>query len=432
MPEINEHEIRSAELQEVMSEIPGSFIKWGLLLMSGIILAILGISWFISSPDVVTAPITVTTYNPPVSLVARSSGKIERFFVNNSEEVGVDVPIALIGNLAHWDDIKRIEIFLNSLSDSIKWETVIQEINPPAGLILGEIQDPWWRFVSLSRKFNEYLKQAYLPAKLDLIDKQIKRQEEYTQELKNQKLLSEEDLNLTYNSYQRDSNLFHRTNYSISINEFEQSRQALLEKQISFSVLRSSIKNNESSILKMKETKLDLLVQYEKEVNQFISDINESLQLIEVSMGKWKEKYLIQTPVSGKITFTSFWNENQVISPGEIIATIIPDNPKQIIIRANVPVTGSGKVQTGQEVNIKLSGYPYMQYGILKGRIVSLSMVPVQDAYIADIELANGMRTSYGIELGFVNGMTGTAEIITENRRLINSFIKPLQSILKN
>ena len=61
-----------------MSEIPGRFLRWGLLLFFTIILAILAVSWFISYPDIVTAPVTLTTYNSPASLIAKSGGTIDR------------------------------------------------------------------------------------------------------------------------------------------------------------------------------------------------------------------------------------------------------------------------------------------------------------------------------------------------------------------
>ena len=153
--------------------------------------------------------------------------------------------------------------------------------------------------------------------------------------------------------------------------------------------------------------------------------------MLRVAMGQWKEKFLIESPVAGVVTFTSFWSENQVINAGEILATVIPDDPSRVIVRAKIPVSGSGKVKPGQEVNIKLSGYPYMQYGVIKGRIYSISMVPAGDVYIAEIELLNGMRSTYNREIGFINDMTGTADIITENSRLIYRFIKPLKSILR-
>ncbi|HEX2970079.1 MAG TPA: HlyD family efflux transporter periplasmic adaptor subunit [Bacteroidales bacterium] len=430
MAEINKSEIRSPELQEVMSEIPGSFLRWGLFLFFGIVVAILAISWFISSPDIVTAPLTVTTLNPPASLVARSGGKIERFFVQNGDNIPENQEVAIIGNQARWEDLRLVEEFIGNSGESVKWETLKTTVVPTSGLTLGEIQDPWLRFTGLLRKFREYTIQSYIPSKLDLLDKQIARQEEYIREMKNQELLSEEDLRLAYNSYKRDSNLFHRSSYSISVNEFEHSRQEFLQKQVSFSALRSSIKNNESSILKMRETKLDLTIQFEKEKSQLISDLNESLQLLKVSLGQWKEKYLILSPVKGRITFTSFWSMNQIINSGEALATVVPDDPKRILIRARVPVSGSGRVRQGQDVNIKLSGYPYMENGVLKGRITALSLVPVDDVYIADIELTNGMKTSYGLDLDFINGMTGTAEIITESKRLIFRFIKPLRKVI--
>ena len=72
-----------------------------------------------------------------------------------------------------------------------------------------------------------------------------------------------------------------------------------------------------------------------------------------------------------------------------------------------------------------------MEFGVIKGRINSISLVPVEDSYIAEIELINGMRTTYGRELGFINDMTGTADIITDNSRLIYRFIKPLKSMIK-
>lgn len=432
MPEIIKHEIRSPELQEVMTEIPGRFLKWGLFLFFGIVVAIVGVSWYISSPEIVTAPVMITTYNPPASLVAVSGGKIEKFFVRNGENVAENQPVALIANQARWDDVRQIESFLIELGQSVNWTNEVKKIMPPAGMFLGELQDPWLRFIGLFRQFYEYTRQAYIKTKLDLLESQISRQEEYIREMKNQELLSEEDLKLSFNSYRRDSSLFHRSIYSISVNEYERSKQELLQKQISFSSLRSSIKNNESSILKMKETRLDLSMQYEKEISQFISDLNESLQLLEVSLGRWKEKFLVQSPVNGKVTFTSFWSENQVINPGELLATVVPDNPRSVFIRAKVPVAGSGRVKPGQDVNIKLSGYPYMEYGVLKGRISAISLVPVDEAYIADIELVNGMRTTYNLEVGYINGMTGTAEIITENTRLIYRFIKPLRSLIQN
>jgi multidrug efflux pump subunit AcrA (membrane-fusion protein) len=432
MAEINKHEIRSPEMQEVMSEIPGRFLKWGLLLFFSIILTILAVSWYISYPDIVTAPVTLTTYNSPASLIARTGGTITGLFVKNEDKVTVDQPLALIGNQTQWEDVNRITLFLNSIENPTDWQVVVNNLTLSEDLMLGEMQSSYLRFSILTEQFKDYLRQSYIPAKMDLLDKQISRQEEYIAELINQLKLSEEDLRLTVNGYRRDSSLFAKDSYSISVNQLEKSKQVLLQKQVSFSSLKSSIKNNESSTLKLKESRLDLRVQYEKEVSKYNNDLSEALQLLEVSIGQWKEKYLISSPVNGKITFTSFWNVNQVIKAGELFATVIPEDPSRIIVRATVPPAGLGRVRAGQEVNIKLSGFPYMEFGVLKGRIRSISLVPAGEGYIAEIDPVNGMRSSYGIDISFISEMTGTADIITDNSRLIYRFIKPIKSMISN
>ncbi len=428
MAELNKQEIQSPELQEVMSEIPGSFLRWGLLLFFAIIIILVSVSFFIRYPVLVTAPVTITTFNSPASLVSKSGGKITELFVSNEEIVNEKKPVALIENPAHYQDVITIDSFLDSLKGGSDWHNIITTQELPSDLSLGEIQSYFTRFGTTWEQLSEYLKQAYIPSKLVLLDKQIFKQEEYTTELMTQKRLSEEDLRLQMHSYERDSLL--KSSLSISISELEKSKQVLLQRESAFSSLKASIKSNESAILRMKETRLDLEVQFEKETHKYRLDLDEASQLLQVAIDQWVEKYVIESPIQGKITFTSFWNKNQVIKAGEILATVIPEDGSKIIVRARVPVSGLGRVKVGQQVNIKLSGFPYMEFGMIRGRIKSLSQVPVEGFYIAEIDLINGMNSNYNRKIGFIQEMDGTADIITEKTRLIFKFINPIKSIL--
>jgi hypothetical protein len=78
-------------------------------------------------------------------------------------------------------------------------------------------------------------------------------------------------------------------------------------------------------------------------------------------------------------------------------------------------------------VNIKLSGYPYLEYGMVRGVVKSKSMVPSGDAYVIEIELPDGLTTLYGKPLEFTQNMQGTAEIITENIRLLQKIVNPFR-----
>jgi HlyD family secretion protein len=87
----------------------------------------------------------------------------------------------------------------------------------------------------------------------------------------------------------------------------------------------------------------------------------------------------------------------------------------------------SGKVETGQTVNLKLSGFPYLEYGMIKGKISSKSLVSTGDAYVIEVTLPDGFTTLYKKKLVFIQNMQGTAEIITNDRSLIEKIVSPLR-----
>lgn len=90
-------------------------------------------------------------------------------------------------------------------------------------------------------------------------------------------------------------------------------------------------------------------------------------------------------------------------------------------------------------MNVRLNGYPYMEYGLLIGVVGHISSVPeeatVQQAspqYTAEIIFPNGMKSSYGKKLKLIQKMSGTAEIITEERSLMMRLIDPIVTLLKS
>ena len=61
----------------------------------------------------------------------------------------------------------------------------------------------------------------------------------------------------------------------------------------------------------------------------------------------------------------------------------------------------------------------------------SKSRVASDNFYSLEVELPDGLVTSYKKKLEFTPEMQGTAEIITEDIRLLERFFKPIKSILK-
>lgn len=119
--------------------------------------------------------------------------------------------------------------------------------------------------------------------------------------------------------------------------------------------------------------------------------------------------------------------------------TVVPSVERSPVGIVKVPQASFGKVSTGQKVNVRLNGYPYMEYGLLVGEIGYLSSVPeaaagsqTEPQYTAEIVFPDGMVTTYGRELRLIQKMDGTAEIITQDRRLIMRFLDPIAALFKN
>lgn len=432
MAELEKNEIQSPELQEVMSGIPGSFLRWGLFMFFGIISILIAGTWFIKYPDIVTVPVVITTQNPPVSLVAGSSGRIVRLFACEGNMISKDGLLAVIENGSDYEATESLKGFLAEIDQKQPWSDIVFSHELPEEFSVGEIQSDYSVFIKSWKTFREYLAQNYLPSKLSLLEKQIENKKRYYVDLLNQKNLLTEDLELAGRSYERDSILFHKERYSISVNEYDRSRQAYLQKLYSFSVFMASLKNNEADVIRMNETKLDLEAQYEREKKQMITDLEEKYVFLMASIAKWEETYLIKTPISGKVTMPTVRKKNQYIRQGEVFAIVIPDSSSHEIALAEIPVSESGKVTPGQQVTIKLTSFPYMQFGVLKGTITSISVYPGEKGFIAEISLPSGMLSAYGNKLKFLHEMSGTAEIITQDSRLISRFLNPLKSAFIN
>ncbi|MCP4218354.1 MAG: HlyD family efflux transporter periplasmic adaptor subunit, partial [bacterium] len=146
---------------------------------------------------------------------------------------------------------------------------------------------------------------------------------------------------------------------------------------------------------------------------------------------QWEQNYLLKSPIDGTASYTTIWSINQNVSAGDVVVTVVPENSGHLIGKVVLPMQGSGKVKEGQDVNIKFMSYPHMEYGMVYGRINSKSLVTSDNNYVLEVALPNGLITSYKKKLIFSQNMIGTAEIITDDIRLMERIFTPIKSIIK-
>ncbi|HYC30072.1 MAG TPA: hypothetical protein VEB42_14665, partial [Chitinophagaceae bacterium] len=79
-------ELRSEEVREILGAVPHWTIRSGSAYLLMLVVLTLVISYFIRYPDVVSAPITVTTQVPPAHIISQSDGYLT-LWVKDNENV---------------------------------------------------------------------------------------------------------------------------------------------------------------------------------------------------------------------------------------------------------------------------------------------------------------------------------------------------------
>lgn len=425
----------STEAQEILGKIPSWIVRWGVTVIFVIFAGILLGCYFIKYPDTVEAPVIITTVNPPADLVARYDGLIDSIYAQDGQQVDKGALVAVLRNAADWRDVKTLT---ENLSETELGPGLASEAWLDGVYNLGELQSSFADLQSKCRDYRHYLETDIIGRKQQLLRDQIAKNREYFAKLERQRVLLAKDLDYQRAIHDRDSLLYAES--VISAADFEGSSQSLLAKQNSAAGFEATLTSTELQIIQNEQQLVELTLQRENEIAEYSRNIAQSRQQLLAQIAQWKQQYVLEAPAPGRVTLVSYWSENQHVGVGDKLASIVPDGKTEVIGRMQVPTAGFGKVQVGQAVNVKLNGYPYMEFGVLKGQIRTLSAVPEQvqtqngaaAVYIAEVIFPRGMTTSYQRELPMIQQMDGTAEIITEDMRLISRFIQPIVSLFKN
>ena len=116
-----------------------------------------------------------------------------------------------------------------------------------------------------------------------------------------------------------------------------------------------------------------------------------------------------------------------------MVFTIIPETNTSYVAKLKTPIQNSGKIEKGQKVNIRLANFPHAEYGVLEGEIQRISSSTNKDGfYIIDVVLPSDLVTSYHKKVEFKQEMQGSAEIITEDLRLMQRFLYGFRDLLQN
>ncbi len=434
MADIDKIEFRSEEVQEILGTPPHWIIRWGVTMISLILLVLLAGSYIFRYPDMIRGRVTIISKNPPVALVAKANGKIDQLFVVDQQAVVPDKVLAILENPAFYRDVFKLQVRLDSIRKLFETPEGFQRLNFDESLMLGQIHPYYTAFVSQCNEFVSFSRFDLFQERIETLLRQVTDQERYLQQLVNQSRILDDKLQLSRRQYNRDSELARQG--VISASDLEKSEAEYLGNELNHRTAIANITSTRNQINQMQRQIAELQAEKGEQSNRLLAGLREKYDNLVAQISVWEQAYVFKTPIEGMVTFTNVWSVNQQVTTGTKVFSIVPIESTQIIGRVEIPLTGSGKVEIGQRVKIKLDNYPHLEYGMLDGNITSISLVPVNTQqgvfYTAELELRNGLITNYGNELQFNQEMMGTAEIITNDRRLLERLVQPLTSIVRD
>lgn len=191
--------------------------------------------------------------------------------------------------------------------------------------------------------------------------------------------------------------------------------------------IKSSIQEIYKSIEETKQiyistAKDELIIAY-NDVKQIDEDLNYLNQkIIETT---------IVSPNDGVINKITVKTRGQAISPGTVIAEIVPET-KYMLAEVKISPADIGFLYVGQPVRLKLRPYDFSLYGAVDSKISYISADTLIDekdqnkeSYIVHIKsekkYVNGNKN-----LEIKPGMTVDADIITGKKTILNYILKPI------
>ncbi|WP_288462405.1 HlyD family efflux transporter periplasmic adaptor subunit [uncultured Chryseobacterium sp.] len=419
-------ELRSESVQDILTQPPHWMIRWGNTIIFLILVLILIMSYIIKYPEFIPAPIIVTSQNPPEKLEARTNSKIEKIFIKDHQEVKKDQVLMVMQSSANYKDVLALKKIIDSLSPN---QISSFPLSEASHFKLGELQGDYNSFAKAFQDEALFTRlQPYAPENL-AANQSLSEYRVRIATTKQQKSLEQAKYELTKKNYIRSQELFNQG--VISSMELENEKIKYIQAQQNLENINISLSQMEEGISNLNKTKSGTAINTEKDKITYSSQTLQLFEQLRKSLKQWEQNYLLISNTDGIASFQQFFGENQFIKAGDAVLSILPKNREKLVGRMSVPATNSGKIASGEKVLIKLDNYRYQEYGIVEGKVQNISLSPDKEGnYYVDVLLPKGLKTSYNKNLVFDKELKGSAEIVTQDLRLIERFFYQMRKLL--
>ncbi|MEO1013020.1 MAG: HlyD family efflux transporter periplasmic adaptor subunit [Bacteroidota bacterium] len=360
-------QLRSEEVGDILSKVPHWMIRWGSLLILGLILLVLALTWLIKYPDIITAEAVLTTEIQPQKEYARISGMIDTIYVRDKQQVGRNSVLAVLENTANNADV----YYLKAILDTLKMDS--EHISFPLEslpiLFLGDIEPDFAQFensyfqYAINKDLQPYSNEA-LANEVSMLE--LKRR---LQSLIAQQNLGKGEMDFKRKDLERNKSLFEKG--IISAQNYENKQLEYLTAQKNYQNLGVAISQIRELIGNAENTSKGTEFNKTREDTRLLKNVLHSYNRLKKAVKEWELKYVLKSKITGRVSFLNYWGTNQSVNTGDLVFTILPSTDSPFMAKLQTPGINSGKIRIGQRVNLSLFNYPEYEFGVLKGTVIN-------------------------------------------------------------
>jgi multidrug efflux pump subunit AcrA (membrane-fusion protein) len=414
------------QIRVVLGQVPNWFLSWGTTVIFCCLIIMAALSWYIKYPDVVTAEIVITTKNSPITVVSRTQGKLKPILVADRDQVQKGQVLAVIENTARHEDVYALLQATENLA-SVETST-LPAFTPKPFWRLGEVQESYQAFEKSYQDWRLYQQLTPQAKAIASLQKQMAEYSRLLEKQRNQQQLYEKELQLGSKIFERNKAAFARE--LISASELEQKQKDLVQAVRYRDDIKTQLSISTIRIEELHNSILNLTLEKQRVENEYHQTFISRLNALNTQISQWEETYVLKSPIAGKVTFFDFRSENQFVKSGEEVMTIVPGNEESLVGKVSMSLHNSGKVKDGNQVLVHLQNYPSREFGMLVGTVKNMALVPKNNTYAIEVEFHNSLKTTFNKTLEFRQELQGSAEIITEDLRLIERIFYQLVSLM--
>jgi multidrug resistance efflux pump len=427
MPDqLEDIELRSEEVQEILTKVPSRIIRYGNTVFLLIILLLLFLSWFVKYPDIIVSQGIITTAVPPQKEYSKITATLQHVLIENDQEVQSGEVIAVLENAASYKDVLLLEKVLDTISyEKNNFQFPVDRL--PI-LFLGDLEIP---FAVFENAYIQYRLNIDLqPFDNDQLANESTRIQLQAQlgNMLSRKRIQQTELDFKKKELDRHKTLFEKgviaaQEYELKQLEYAQNVRSFQSMDASISQLRNQLSNTSSSLEGIK-------INRSRENIQLYKSLIQSFTQLKKAVNDYEQLYILRATINGRLSFTQYWKEEQQVQQGDLLFTVFPEKYESYIATLKTPVLNSGKLKHGQKTFLKLQNFPETEFGVLEGKVTTISQVPDADGfYYVQISLSNTLITSYNKEIQLQQETSVIAETVTEDLRLMERFFYQFKEV---